>query len=719
MTKILSMTIEKLLNACQTYLPNNELSAIEEAYKFAKDAHHGQFRQTGEEYINHPLHVAYNLTKIYADQATIMAALLHDTVEDCDVSLDTIEKQFGKEVAKLVDGVTKINHINFSTKNDAVIANHQKILVGLVEDVRVIIIKFADRLNNLQTLWVKDKEAQKVTAKETLEIFAPIANRLGIHKIKSQLEDLSLRYLKPDAYYDIVEKLNKSKAERDAAVHIMIAEITSLLDKYHIHHQIKGRSKSIYSIYKKLEGGRSFNDIYDLQAMRIFVDTESDCYLTLGAIHAKYKPVPKRFKDFIAMPKSNMYQSLHTTVIGYEGLFFEIQIRTPEMEQIAEYGLASHSSYKEKKYNSKNIQADLETKLKLFRNIIELKEEATGDEDFVRSVKEDILGDSIFVYTPNGDVIDVPINATPLDFAYKIHSEIGHKTVNVLINNKIAPLDSQLQDGDVVKIITSNNQTPNRDWINIVKTTHAKNKIKAFFNKVEKVDHLKIGEDEFRSELRKRKLSFNEIVDSEEIKKLFTEYKIINLEDLYIGIGSGRFTANFIVNQLTKIPENKEEQFLEKISRRSDLKNNTTDEIIVKGIDHIKTSLASCCRPVYGDQIIGYISKGEGITVHQAQCNNLINLEERLIEVHWNNQVEKKYPTNILITTIKGSQKLLKIMTTITTLNINIQSVNTITNNNHTIYDIIILVENTERINNLITKINKIPDVIKAERIIK
>lgn len=719
MAKVIIKTINDLIKACN-YLSADDIKIIKKAYNFAEKAHFDQFRQTGEAYINHPLSVALILTEIYADKETIMAALLHDTIEDCNVTKEELIKLFGEDVANLVAGLTKINRINFSAKNDAIIANHQKILVGLVEDVRVIIIKFADRLHNLETLWVKNPDKQKEIAKETLEIFAPIANRLGIHKLKSRLEDLSLRYLKPDAYYDIVEKLNKTKSEREQVIANMKDDISKLLSNYNINSDIKGRSKTIYSIYKKITAkGKTFNDIYDFNALRIYVDSENDCYLALGAIHAKYKPLPKRFKDYIAMPKSNMYQSLHTTVIGTDGLFFEIQIRTYQMDKIAEYGLASYGTYKEEIYSKRKMQDQLESKLNLFRSIIELKEDAVGAEDFVNAVKDDILSDSIFVYTPKGDVIDICIGATPLDFAYKIHSEVGNKTVSVLVNNKIVSLNYELQNGDVIKINTSNNQKPNKAWLDIVKTSHAKNKIKAYFNKLEKIDNAKVGEDAFREEVRKRKLSINDILNSKELAQFISDNKIIDLEEMYSLIGSNRFTSNYIINQITKPEISKEDHILDKLSNNKNIKNNLTDEIIVKGIDHIKLNIAACCRPIKGDQIIGYITKGYGITVHRTICNNLIDLEDRLIDVEWNENVTKKYPTNILVTTNKESQNLVNIINEINAHNINVQSINTITNQQFTIYDIIILVETVDDLNKLILKINQINDVVKAERIIK
>lgn len=720
MPKVTIVKIDDLVKECQKYLNKSEIAEIKKAYEFAEKAHRGQFRQTGEAYINHPLSVAKILTSVYVDKNTIIAALLHDTIEDCGVEKEEIAELFGEEVAELVDGVTKINQLNFRNKNAALMANHQKILVGLVEDVRVIIIKFADRLNNLETLWVKSKEKQKETAEETLEILAPIANRLGMHHLKASLEDTALRYYKPDAFYEIVERLNKKKASREEIVKAMMDDISTLLNEYDIKHEIKGRSKTIYSIYQKITSkGRNWNDIYDFNALRIYTDNEADCYLALGAIHAKYKPLPKRFKDYIAMPKPNMYQSLHTTVMGEDGLFFEIQIRTFEMDKIAEFGLASHGAYKEQALNAKKMQSNLESKLGLFRSIIELRDEASDTEDFVQSVKDDILSDSIFVYTPKGDVIDITTGATPLDFAYKIHSEVGNKTVNALVNNKIVPLEYELQNGDVIKINTNNNQTPSREWLNIVKTTHARNKIKSYFNKIDKQDNLKLGEELLKAELRKRKLVFNETINSEAMNNFLKENKLKDINELLVFIGVNRYTANFVLNQITKEAEDKTEAVLEKITNKQAIKGNTTDEIIVKGIDHIKLNLAACCRPIKDDDIIGYITKGYGISVHRACCNNVIDIEDRLIDVHWNPQVAKKYPTNLLITTDKTSQKLLNIITKISAENINVQSINTISNSNHTIYDIIIMVESVERVKALIIKLSKLDDVYKVERIIK
>ena len=486
--KTINITIDELIEKFKKYNNNEkDMDLIRRAYDYAEKKHFGQKRISGDDYILHPLNVALILTEISADAPCMAAALLHDTVEDSDATKEEIEKLFGSEVALLVDGVTKINKINFNSDSEASAAYQRKILVGLSEDVRVIIIKLADRLHNMRTLDVMSEEKQKKKAKETLEILTPVAHRLGIYKIKSELEDLSLRYLKPDAYFDIVEKLNQKKVERDAAVSKMMDEVSSLLKEHNIPHEIKGRSKSIYSIYNKLSKGKPFSDIYDILALRVFVDTEQECYIALGLIHSKYKPVPKRFKDYIAMPKTNLYQSLHTTVFGIDGELFEIQIRTYDMDKIAEYGIASHWSYKEHKDGAAASKDIMEQKLQIFRNIIELNEDSSTPEEFVSSVKKDILSsDVIYVYTPKGDVMELPEGSTPVDFAYKVHSEVGDRMIGAIVNDNIVPLDYKLNNGDIIKINTNKASTPSKDWLSFVVTTGAKNKIRAYFSRLEK-----------------------------------------------------------------------------------------------------------------------------------------------------------------------------------------------------------------------------------------
>ena len=518
-----NLTFEELREKLITYITDeNDLDMIRKAYMLAFEKHFGVKRKSGEDYIIHPLNVAYILTEIYADAKTIQAALLHDVVEDTDVTIEEIEEMFGSEVALLVNGVTKINRLNFQGDNEAMIANHRKILVGLTEDVRVIIIKLADRLHNMRTIWALPEKKQKQKAKETLDILTPIAHRLGIGSIKSELEDLSLRYYKPDTYFDIVEKLNKSKAERDQLVIEMKQSVSSLLNEHGIKHEIKGRSKSIYSIYKKLDKGKKFSDIFDLLALRVFVDTESECYQALGIIHSKYRPIPKRFKDYVAMPKTNMYQSLHTTVFGEGGQLYEIQIRTYEMDKVAELGIASHWSYKENGSNVKaNMKNTMEQKLQFFRNIMDLKQEETNDADFVKSVSEEVLKENVYVFTPKGDVIELPSGSTPIDFAYRVHSGVGDKMVGAIVNNNIVPLDYVLKDNDIIKINTNKNSIgPSREWINMAYTSSAKNKIKAFYNKIDKEGYIEKGQEILKDECRKKKIAFNEIISNENIEKI-------------------------------------------------------------------------------------------------------------------------------------------------------------------------------------------------------
>ena len=708
-----NINIEDLLNKVKTYDDNPEdLNLIRAAYEYAYRKHFSQKRITGDDYITHPLNVAWILTDVSADAEAVAAALLHDTIEDSDSTYEEIKDLFGENVAKIVDGVTKINRLKFTSDSEQMAANQRKILVGLSTDVRVLIVKLADRLHNMRTLYVLSEAKQKRKAKETLEILTPVAHRLGMYKLKSELEDLCLRYLNPDAYYDIVEKLNLKKTERDEAVGKMLDEVSNLLTEHNIMHEIKGRSKSIYSIYNKMNKGKKFEDIYDILALRVFVNTEQECYLALGLIHSKYKPVPKRFKDYIAMPKTNLYQSLHTTVFGIDGELFEIQIRTYEMDRIAEYGIASHWSYKEnKKVNNKD---QMEQKLEIFRSIIELNEDASTPEEFISNVKKDILfNDSIYVYTPKGDVIELPNGATCVDFAYRVHTEVGDKMIGAIVNDNIVPFDYVLKTGDIIKVNTSKlSKGPNKDWLNFVVTSHAKNKIKAFYTKREKDENLAKGAEMFEKALRRRDLPINETLDKY-LDTILDNLKLKDLDELYISLGSGKHTISSVMHFITK-----KESIVDKILKKNTSKikkASIKNDVLVEGMNEIKVSLSGCCKPIPGDNIIGYITKGSGITVHRSNCKNILDLDERLINVKWNDAINKKFPTDLLIYT-NTDDNLLNIITTATSNNILIDSVTTSTKSEFKIYSITIMVENKDILDKFIKDLNNLKFVNKVER---
>ena len=708
-----NINIEDLLNKVKTYDDNPEdLNLIRASYEYAYRKHFSQKRITGDDYITHPLNVAWILTDVNADGEAIAAALLHDTIEDSDSTYEEIKDLFGENVAKIVDGVTKINRLKFTSDSEQMAANQRKILVGLSTDVRVLIVKLADRLHNMRTLYVLSEAKQKRKAKETLEILTPVAHRLGMYKLKSELEDLCLRYINPDAYYDIVEKLNLKKTERDEAVGKMLDEVSNLLNEHNITHEIKGRSKSIYSIYNKMNKGKKFEDIYDILALRVFVNTEQECYLALGLIHSKYKPVPKRFKDYIAMPKTNLYQSLHTTVFGIDGELFEIQIRTYEMDKIAEYGIASHWSYKEnKKVNNKD---QMEQKLEIFRSIIELNEDASTPEEFISNVKKDILfNDSIYVYTPKGDVIELPNGATCVDFAYRVHTEVGDKMVGAIVNDNIVPFDYVLKTGDIIKVNTSKlSKGPNKDWLNFVVTSHAKNKIRAFYTKREKDENLAKGSEMFEKALRRRDLPINETLDKY-LDAILDNLKLKDLDELYIALGSGKYTISNVMHFITK-----KESIVDKILKKNTNKVKKAaikNDVLVEGMNEIKVTLSGCCKPIPGDNIIGYITKGSGITIHRSNCKNILDLDERLINVKWNDAINKKFPTDLLIYT-NTDDNLLNIITIATSNNVLIDSVTTITKSEFKIYSITIMVENKDILDKFIKDLNNLGFVNKVER---
>ena len=719
MEQELSLNFEQFFDAVKSYIDDEiELNAVKKAYEFAKKTHMGEKRRTGEDYIMHPLNVAYILTKIHSDYETLCAGLLHDVIKMDNIEDDVLINEFGPNIAKLVKEVTKINKLSFSADSEYQINYYKKILVGLCEDVRVIIIKLADRLHNMRTLWAIPENKQKEKAKETLEILAPIAHRLGIHYLKSELEDLSLRYYKPDVYYDIVTRLNNSKKERDDAILEMKSMISSMLNEHGIKHEIKGRSKSIYSIYNKMQNGKKFEEIYDILALRVYVNTESECYLTLGLIHSKYKPLSKRFKDYIAMPKENMYQSLHTTIFGVGGELYEKQIRTYEMDKIAEYGIASHWAYKEKIDESQAIKNVMEQKLQMFRNIIESsKSEAENDEEFVNTVKKEALDNNIYVYTPKGDVKELPYGSTPIDFAYKVHSKIGDKMVGAIVNDNIVPLDYKLKDGDIVKInVNKNSKGPSKEWANIAFTSLARNRIKGFYTKIDKTENIKHGEELIEKELRKLKIPFSEFNDK--INIILDNLNEDAIEDVYLSVGNGKYNPLSVINVINKETKTKEEIILNKISNVDRIVNIKND-IIVAGIDEIKVTLANCCKPVKDDDVIGYITKGNGIVVHRTNCHNIVDVDDRIIPIEWNPNSTNKYKTSIVIKMEKKDNVLVNIISKASSSNVTVESINLVNNSEYQTYNLVVLVENVTKLKSFLNELYQMKEVVEVERLIQ
>lgn len=709
-------TKEELLTSAKKYITKEEeLEIISKAYDYSIEKTEDKKRLDGSLEFLHPLNVSYILTKMNIDYITIAASLLHEIEVDSE-----LEKTFGKEIVEIIKGVRKINRVNLSADSLYLINYYKKILVGLCEDFRVIIIKLADRLENMRNLWMLDEDIRKKEAKETLEILSPIAHHLGMNSLKTELEDLSLRYYKPDIYYDIVTNLNNTKLERDNAILEMKENISNILIEHSIRHEIKGRSKSIYSIYNKLEKGKQFKEIYDILALRVYVDTEPDCYLTLGLIHSKYRPLSNRFKDYIAMPKENGYQSLHTTIFGVDGYLFEVQIRTYEMDKIAEYGIASHWAYKEKKDASTALKNTMEQKLQLFRSIIESTNENISNEEFKETVEKEILNDEIYVYTPKGDVIELPMGSTPIDFAYRVHTDIGDKMVGAIVNDNIVPLNFELKDGDIVKININKSSTgPNKEWINIVKTSQAKSRIKSFFTKINKEETIKKGEELLIKELRRQKVSNTSFFVDEKINSLLKLLSENTLEDIYLSIGNGKYSPSYIINLINKETSTKEEIILNKLSQSNIKPSQNKNDIIVAGIDEIKVSLANCCKPIKGDEVIGYITKGSGITVHRINCHNISNIEERLITIDWNNDSITKFPTNIIVTSEKSDNFLLELIAKASTYSIIIQNIQTINNIDKNVYDIVILVKDLETLKKFINDAYQMKGIINIERVIK
>lgn len=693
----------------------DKIKKIEEAYDYAFKKHEGKKRKDGNDFITHPLKVARILCDLNVDEVTIIAALVHETISESDATNKELEKLFGSEVSHIVVSLTKINKLKLSDDSESSGLYLRKVLVGLSEDPRVLIIKLADRLHNMRTLDYLPVDKQKQKAMETMNVLIPIAHRLGINSIKSELEDLSLKYSKPEVYESILEKLDGTREELNNVLNEMIESVSEILSSHNIKFKIKGRVKSVYSIYTKLCTGRKWSDIYDILAMRAIVDDVSDCYLAAGLIHAKYRPIPKRFKDYIAMPKANMYQSLHTSVFGIDGHIFEIQLRTKEMDDIAENGIASHWSYKE--HTSSNIKNIMDQKLEMYKNLIDSYNEDVSDDVFKEHMEDELLSDLIYVFTPKGDVMELPTGSTPIDFAYRIHTNVGEKMVGAIVNESIVPIDYKLQDGDIVKIKTDPNSMPNKDWLNIVKTSQAKNKIKSYFSKVDKEKYIELGNNLLEKEIRKQKLSFKEVMSEEHLNKLYKDLKVKSIEEIYLNIGSLRYTPSYIINLIYEDKKNVQDILLDKVlnNNKTTTKNNYKKDILVAGYDDILVNIADCCHPVKGDQIIGYITKGNGVTIHKKNCINIKNINDRLINVNWNLDSDNTYISKLKIITNNDYNNMLDIITKASLKNVIVTSINEFNKNNTHGYNITIKVKDKNVLDSFIESIRILSYVSKVE----
>lgn len=697
----------KISDILKNIQDKEDIDLINKAYSYAEKYLNGKIRANGQSHLEHALEVASILQGLNVDTTTIICSVMHEVLDIGDAPLSEIEENFGSEVANIIDSVSKINKLEMTDDSDSGAIYLRKVMVGLSNDVRVLFIKLADRLHNMRTMDVFSKAHQKKVASETERVLVPIAHRLGINSIKSELENLCLYYSKPEVYNDILEKLNNTKEELNDYLLEMKESICQILKDNGINFEIKGRVKSVYSIYNKLNNGKKWENIYDILALRVFVEKESECYAALGFIHSKYRPVPNRFKDYIAVPKENMYQSLHTTVIGPGKKHYEVQIRTYEMDEIAEKGIASHWSYKEK--GTKKIQFMMEQKLELYRSIIESNDEA-DDNEFLNNIDSNILSDLIYVYTPKGDVIELPKGATPIDFAYRIHTKVGDTMVGAIVNDVMVPISSELKDQDVIKVMTNPTGKPNKDWLNIVKTSQAKDKIKAYFSKKDKEEYILRGKNILEKEIRKRKLSINDVLSVDNTQKLCNGLKFKDIDDLYLAIGSFRYTANFIINYVLE-PENTQDVMI--VKTRYATKSGSDLDILVDGKSSIQTHIAKCCHPVKGDNIVGLITKNDGIAVHRSACPNAQNNDEKLVNVSWNEEVSSKYPAEIIVNTSSEKDKVSELIQVLTTENIGVIS---ISEKSEGIFAVSINVANTDEIKKAINAIGHLRYVRSVER---
>lgn len=709
------ITIQDLLDKIKDDFSIEDLEDIRKAYQFACQKHQGMKRLTDEDFITHPLHVAMILSDLNVDKITIMGALLHEVMNNGETEEQELLENFGEEICEIVKSITTINKLELPDEKDSSAIYLRKVLVGLAEDVRVLFIKLADRLHNMRTIWAVAPEKQKKKANETMTVLIPIAHRLGMYSIKSELEDLCLRYLKPDVYEDILRQLDASVEELQGVLDSMQEAISSMMIEHGIKFSIKSRVKSVYSIYKKLEKGKKWSEIYDILALRLIVEKESDCYLAIGLIHSRFHPLPKRFKDYIAMPKENMYQSLHTGVFGDDGHIFEIQVRTHEMDEIAEKGIASHWSYKEK--GTKKIQNMMEQKLEMFRNMIESYQEGDSEEDYLTNIHNDILGELIYVFTPNGDVIELPKGSTPVDFAYRIHSRVGDTTIGAIVNDEIVPLSHELHDNDVIKINTNKNSTPSKEWLQFVKTNSAKSKIKAYFSKQDRAFYIENGKNILEKELRKQHLAFAEVFSDEKLEKIKKDLKFETIEDIYMAIGSFRYTANYIIQLSSSEKHDITEALTLKAYKRKEYpKIENKNDILVGGYNDILISLAKCCKPVKGDSIIGYITKGEGISIHKKDCPNVFSKKDRLIDVSWDMDAQNDYLADIYIETIDYKNSIADIINKATAKNVNVVSFNSNVMGNTILYSLTIKVCDVTELNDFLNSLYALSFVKKAGR---